>query len=138
MRPNHPVDAGLWEIGVIWPSTRRPDLVLSVGTGFIDAPDSPVVRFLQGILTDGMIPRLFRSFMSSPSADSESSWEMYMNRLSNEEQADFFRMNLPMDGKEVKLDDVGQFPRLQSMAQKYLDVGSVYAGVKDAEVKETC
>lgn len=132
MRANNPVDAGLSEIGVIWPSTRKPDLVLSIGTGFIDAPEPPGVRFLQGILTDGMIPRLFRSFMSSPSVDSENSWEMCMNRLSNEEQADFFRMNLPIEGKEVQLDDVGQLPRLQSMAQQYLDTSSVYTGVIEA------
>lgn len=62
MRANNPVDAGLLEIGVIWPSTRKPDLVLSVGTGYVETPESPAVKFLQGILTDGMIPRLFRSF----------------------------------------------------------------------------
>jgi hypothetical protein len=131
MRANNPVDVGLWEIDVIWPSTGKPDLVLSVGTGFTEAPESPTVKFLQGILTDGMIPRLIRSFMSSPSVNSENSWEMCMNHLSSEQQADFFRLNIPMEN-EVELDDVDQLEPLRLMGREYLNAQNVYAGVVEA------
>ncbi|KAK5086203.1 hypothetical protein LTR70_007448 [Exophiala xenobiotica] len=38
LRANNPIEAGLWELGSIWPGHARPGLVLSVGTGYQGSP----------------------------------------------------------------------------------------------------
>lgn len=55
-----------------------------------------------------------------------------MNRLSSEEQADYFRLNVPMESGGVALDDVDQMAPLQSITRGYLMANSVYDGIVEA------
>ncbi len=58
--------------------------------------------------------------------DNENSWEMCIKHLSDEEQTDFLRLNLPTKIIEADLDDVSQLLRLQSMTQEYLDANNIF------------
>jgi hypothetical protein len=99
---------------VIWPSASQPDVALSVGTGFLENSTARTTgKPLRGILCDGFIPRLFRSLMSSPSLHGQNSWAALMNRLNEDQRRDYFRLNLPLKGKEPSLDDVSQMSFLQ-------------------------
>ena len=113
---------------------RRPEsqtLVLSVRTtGFTEAPESPAGEIPSGESSPtGMISRLFRSFMPSPRyVNGENSWEKCMNHLGSGEQADFFRLNIPIE-IEVEPDDVDQLESLRLTGREYVNAQSVYAGV---------
>ena len=117
---------------MIWPSVDKPDVVLSVGTGYVAPADSPALRFLHGIFTDGFCSRAFRAFILSPSIHSENSWHMCLDSLSDEDRADFFRLNFPMDGGDVELDDAGQMAPLLSKVGSYVEATSPFVGMVQA------
>jgi hypothetical protein len=114
MRAANPAESGLWELGMIWPNITKPDLVVSCGTGYTRAAASPKMKPMRGVVADGFIPRIIRSFKSSPSLDGEQSWTQLMNRLDEASKANYFRLNSPLDmEKEPELDDVSQMPYLR-------------------------
>lgn len=98
------MDLALWECAKIWPSPTQPDVVVSLGTGTENHLRSPKAPHFRDIFSDGFIPRLCRSFMSS--LDGERAWRDVSNRLKDHEKDDYFRLNVPFEGMEPHLDDV--------------------------------
>lgn len=99
------MDLAIWECAKIWAPDTALDVVLSLGTGTEDSLRSPKAPHFRDVLNDGFIPRLCRSFMSS--LDGERVWKELGNRLDEDSKADFFRLNVPFQGDEPRLDDVG-------------------------------
>ena len=113
MRANNPTEIGLWELRKIWPTSSKPAVVVSIGTGSGTSP--PICKDLphNRIFYDGFLARAYRAFMSSPSLDGQSSWLALLNRLDETEKDDYYRLNLNFNDTEPLMDDVGQMPALQ-------------------------
>lgn len=143
MKANNPIEAGLWQLSSIWPGHARPGLVLSVGTGYQDAPahelatstaqtgvwtntcfaardSSEVPRshssWLHWFWCNSFVPRIFRAFYSSPCLHGQNSWKALLNRVDEHSRGDFFRLNLEFLGQEPPLDDSNQLSRLSDLA----------------------
>ena len=113
MRANNPTEVGLWELRKIWPTSSKPAVVVSIGTGSGTSP--PICKDLphNRIFHDGVLARAYRAFMSSPSLDGQNSWLALLNRLDETERDDYYRLNLNFSDSEPLMDDVGQMPALQ-------------------------
>ena len=110
LKHNNPVNLALWESRYIWPSVNQPDLVLSLGTGTVlsDSASAPGFRH---ILKDGFLPRLYRSFMSS--LDGQRAWRDLVNRLDEDTQDDYIRLNISLPDPEPKIDAVDKMDSLR-------------------------
>ena len=105
LRHNNPTDLALWECNKLWSTPTQPDVVLSLGTGTANNLKSPKAPHFRELFTDGFIPRLCRSFMSS--IDGERAWRDITNRFDDATKADYFRLNIPFDdAAEPLLDDL--------------------------------
>ena len=113
------MDLALWECGKIWGPSTALDVVLSLGTGKEDSLRSPKAPHFRNVISDGFIPRLCRSFMSS--LDGERAWRDAANRLDEDSKADYFRLNVPFAGAEPRLDDVRYIDELKESVQLQLD-----------------
>jgi hypothetical protein len=121
MRANNPLQLALWELPTIWPSSPKPAVAVSVGTGYsVAAPLTDVP--LRGILKDGFIPRVFRSLMASPSLHGQNSWSATMNSVEPHFRYCYHRLNLPLDATEPEMDDVSQMPWLRSQVENFLTI----------------
>lgn len=111
LRANNPTEAGLWELGAIWPEHTRPGLVLSVGTGHRHSPVHELGKD-QGIWYNWLMPRLLRAIWASPCVHGEKSWRALLNRLDERARANCFRLNLEFEGQEPGLADTKKIPEL--------------------------
>lgn len=112
VRANSPAAVALRESHIIWPSARRPDLVLSIGTGFTPSAVQQEDRPARGILQDGFLPRLFRSLIFSPAVDGERGWQELVDGVSDDLRPDVFRLNLPLREDLPELDAVNRLEEL--------------------------
>lgn len=117
MRANNPTEAGLWELGKIWPRCAQPTMVLSIGTGSRSASAGHSGLAPRGIIQDGFVARAYRAFMSSPSLDGQSSWLALLNGVDESVSGNYHRLNLTFDGPEPELDDIGQMMDLPRQVQ---------------------
>ena len=120
---NNPTEAGGWELKVIWPATGTPAVVVSIGTGFSNEPESPIPATLHGmwgLLTDGYIMRLFRSLIFSRSMHGQNSYATVINNLEEHVRGNYFRMNLSLETKEPALDDADKIPELRRQVRSQL------------------
>ena len=111
MKYNNPVQPGLREVRRIWGDPDC-DLVLSIGTGFEQKLLSPVASNVRNLLQDGALARLYRASMESLSLNGQMSWEDHWFGLDEESKKRQFRPNLPLAGKEPKIDEVDKMPYL--------------------------
>lgn len=117
---NNPVNIALWESRYIWPSVIRPDVVLSLGTGYEETSQSPVavtpkVPFPWSFsfsVKDTSLHRLIRSFKSS--MDGQSTWRELMNHVREDDKDDYFRLTLELPGPEPAIDDYTSIDLLSS------------------------
>jgi hypothetical protein len=107
-RTNNPVEIGTFESARIWPHSLL-DIVVSLGTGS-SCPGSPRLLGPRGILHDGFLPRLYRSFMTS--LNGQKIWDDLWNRLPVEAKDRYFRLNVRFDGKEPDIDNIGEMESL--------------------------
>jgi len=106
VRANNPVKVARRECAIIWPAAERPDVILSIGTGYHTARAPPVDRPARGILRDGFIPRLFRSqLLCSPALDGEQAWQEAWDEMPAELREDSFRLNRHFPHGLPELDD---------------------------------
>jgi hypothetical protein len=105
VRANCPLRAALRESEIIWPSAQRPDLVVSIGTGYAldetttsaDTPDRlPRGRFLE---------RAVRTFLSSPAVDGRRGWQDAWDSIPEAVRPDTFRLDRVVTGNLPELDD---------------------------------
>ncbi|CRG92894.1 Leucine--tRNA ligase [Talaromyces islandicus] len=107
VRANNPVKVARRECAIIWPAAERPDVILSIGTGYHTPPAPPVDRPARGILRDGFIARLLRSqLLCSPALDGEQAWQEAWDEMPAELREDSFRLNRHFPQGLPELDDV--------------------------------
>ena len=111
LRYNNPMELAVWECQRIWSTAGGPDLVLSLGTGTEVTDQSPKAPYFRHILSDGFIPRLYRTFMSS--LDGERAWRESVSRMDSQRRGNYFRLNLQLPNAESRLDDVKQMEKLR-------------------------
>ncbi|KAJ5769721.1 uncharacterized protein N7511_001772 [Penicillium nucicola] len=114
VRANNPLAIALRESGIIWPMAKRPDLVLSVGTGFSTPTSSDATGFL-GRIWEGALPRLFRAMMSSPSMDGKQGFLEALNYVPHPLAPNIFRLDQAINGTLPELDDVRSLESMSTM-----------------------
>ncbi|KAJ5642529.1 hypothetical protein N7490_006529 [Penicillium lividum] len=114
VRANNPLAIAMKESGIIWPRARRPDLLLSIGTGFTSSHlDSPPGSL--DVIREGALFRLFRATMSSPSMDGEQGFYEALNYIPNHLKPDVFRLNHAINGPLPQLDDINQLRKMSQL-----------------------
>ncbi|KAJ5215322.1 uncharacterized protein N7498_001729 [Penicillium cinerascens] len=119
VRANNPLAIALRESGIIWPSSKRHDLLLSVGTGV--STTSPDHDSRYGNAWDGALPRLFRAMMSSPSMDGQQGFFEALNYLPHHSKLDVFRLDQAIYGPLPELDDISALEEFSKMNFVVLD-----------------
>lgn len=127
---NNPAKIALWEQSFIWPEKTDPgpsDLLLSIGTG--DAREDGERRGRDGRSTpgsspagrktgplspirDGWLVRCFEAF--NWNLDGERSWREVINFTDGARRDRLFRLNLPLDHAEPRIDDAGTVEALRA------------------------
>ncbi|XP_014551495.1 hypothetical protein COCVIDRAFT_42206 [Bipolaris victoriae FI3] len=112
---NNPIGPAEWESKAIW--NNKPDLAVSIGTGF--ARDSEVPETVSRRLGfhDRFFSRLFRLFNAMLNA--QDSWEDHLNRVPFEERHRYFRVNIALS-TEPELDDVSKMTNLEDLTATFL------------------
>ncbi|KAJ5737415.1 uncharacterized protein N7483_002540 [Penicillium malachiteum] len=105
VRANNPLAIAWRESTILWPAARRPDLLVSVGTGFSPAAPSRATGLLKR-LREGALPRLIRATLSSPTMDGDQGFREALNYLSHRPNPNVFRVDHEIDGTLPELDDV--------------------------------
>lgn len=112
VRANNPLKVARRESAMIWPTAERPEIIVSVGTGY-QSPSPPEDRPSRGILKDGFIPRLFRSqLLCAPALDGEQAWQEAWDEFPPELRQDSFRLNSHLPQGLPELDDAGRIHEL--------------------------
>lgn len=112
VRANNPLSIALKESTLIWPGRSKPDLLVSVGTGYSAPERQPHHTGSGGVLRDGAVARLIRAAVSSPSMDGEQAFLEALNYVSCEMRANIHRVNQRLLGSLPWLDDVDQLAGL--------------------------
>ena len=118
MRANNPTDPALWELTCIWPDHPRPNLVLSVGTGYREAATNDP-KSDQGTFYDGFIIRSIRAFLASPCLDGERAWLNILNRLDDSDRNRYFRLRYRFQNEPAALDDASQVSSLRHLVADF-------------------
>ncbi|KAF2802657.1 FabD/lysophospholipase-like protein, partial [Mytilinidion resinicola] len=105
---NNPIDPAEWESRIIWDCS--PDLTISIGTGFIQPPESPFIPQTTLGLRNRFVTRLIRLFESLLSG--QNHWNKHINRLEEDVRSKYFRVNIPLE-YEPELDDAKRLDGLQ-------------------------
>ncbi|OQU97158.1 hypothetical protein CLAIMM_03134 [Cladophialophora immunda] len=113
---NNPVDLALWEIPVVWPLIRRPNVVVSLGTGSPGprVPTSHSSR-LRAIWREGFLPRSYRAFMEL--INGQKIAQAFKNGRRAELDGRYFRFDVELD-REVDLDDTSGMRGLATKARE--------------------
>ena len=107
---NNPINIALLE-GQRLLSGRNPDLVVSLGTGFILSVKSHGIR-------TSVLRWLVSAFLSI--SDGEKIWESFIDGISLEERHKFERLNIELGKeKEVALDDIRSISELRETVQTF-------------------
>ncbi|KAJ5100808.1 hypothetical protein N7456_006860 [Penicillium angulare] len=112
VRANNPLSIALKECALIWPDKEKPDLVVSVGTGYVKATCRPDLAQPSGILRDGAVARLIRAFALSPSMDGEQAFLEALNYIASPMRANIYRVNQLLVEPLPWLDDVTALAKL--------------------------
>ncbi|KAJ6016462.1 hypothetical protein N7540_011053 [Penicillium herquei] len=111
VRANNPLAIAWRESTILWPAATRPDLLVSVGTGFSPAAPSRATGLLKR-LSDGALPRLVRAALSSPAMDGDQGFREALNYLSHRPKTNLVRVDHEIEGTLPELDDVGSLEML--------------------------
>ncbi|ODM18136.1 hypothetical protein SI65_06007 [Aspergillus cristatus] len=103
IRANCPLRPALRESEIIWPSATRPDLVVSIGTGY--AAEGPAAEDHHHQRHDGFIERAIRTFLCSPAVDGRRGWQDALDSVPAAVKKDVFRLDRAIPGKLPELDD---------------------------------
>ena len=109
LKRNNPVRLALWESRLLWPSLKRPDFVLSLGTGtdLNSRLDAPPFRH---ILRDGFVCRAYRWLKGA--IDGEDEWQNLINDIDRKYRDSFMRVNISLSSSGLALDDLDQMESL--------------------------
>lgn len=115
IRANCPLRLAVRESMNVWPDAGRPDLAVSMDTGFVrrrlqrncDSGFSSNGRFKGGFIGRGI-----RTFLSSPAVDSKEGFEDALDNLPEELKEDVFRLDKDLEENLPELDDAGYIDKL--------------------------
>lgn len=97
----------------VWPLSRGPARMLSLGTGTAaKSQDGPSPHF-RHIFKDGFLPRAFYAWMSS--MDTESKWKEMKSQLDESIAEDYRRFNVLLQDIQVAIDDVEAMDRYRNL-----------------------
>lgn len=114
VRANNPLAIALKESTVIWPSNRKPDLALSVGTGYcLDSHEQ--VQDGPGVFKEGALSRMIRATIYSPCMDGRQGFHEALNYLTESDQPEVYRLDYAIDGRVPRLDDVDSVIRMSGL-----------------------
>lgn len=99
----------------IWPGARRPDLVISIGTGFEKSSPERGQEQRQTIFNNNFVGRGIRTFLSSPAVDGYRGFEDALDNLPPDLKEDVFRLDCAFDGTLPDLDDTERMEELSDM-----------------------
>lgn len=114
MRANNPLAIALKESEIIWPSSGKHDMLISVGTGcsvHIPEPGQTSRRSWR----DSALPRMIRATLSSPCMDGEQGFREALNYVPNHIKSDIFRVNHVISEALPQLDDVGKLDDMSKL-----------------------
>ncbi|KAI9035013.1 patatin-like phospholipase family protein [Aspergillus affinis] len=112
VRANCPLRAALRECEIIWPWAKRPDLVVSIGTGYTPETSTSLPDKPGYLMHDRFIKRAVRAFMSSPAVDSQRGWQDAWDSIHETFRPDTFRLDRPIAGQLPELDDARALGKL--------------------------
>ena len=119
---NSPLSKLLSELRFIYPRIAEPDVVISLGTGYISKSHElrPDTRW--NFFKDGFMIRLFRAFMAASPINAQNSWIEHWTRLDEQTQQNYIRFNMPLEGKEAQIDDAYRMQELQAHARLHFSL----------------
>ncbi|KAJ8226345.1 hypothetical protein LV156_008984 [Aspergillus fumigatus] len=112
VRVNCPLRTALRESEVLWPSRKRPDLVVSIGTGYASEGSSVDENSTHAFLKGGFIDRAIRTFLSSPAVDGRRGWKDALDSVPQDVQKNVFRLDRILPGELPELDDINAIDEL--------------------------
>ncbi|KAJ8067019.1 hypothetical protein OCU04_004399 [Sclerotinia nivalis] len=115
---NNPINLAIWEQDIIWNrSKKQPDIVVSLGTGFMQTTKEEAEENSRRIsfFNSRCVPRLFASFLNF--FVGESRWRELCNTLAPHVRDRYHRFNVEFLGSEPALDDIQVIPGLRQQVQ---------------------
>ncbi|CAG8272590.1 unnamed protein product [Penicillium salamii] len=113
VRANNPLAIALKESSIVWPSAKKPDLILSVGTGFCESTNESDTH--PRIFQDRAIARMIRATVCSPSSDGNQGFYEALNCIPHHMKDDLFRLDQALPCPLPRLDDVAALARLAKL-----------------------
>lgn len=117
LKHNNPINIAIWESKIIWPTLRRPSIVVSLGTGHYEPTLSPDIVTPKSTIQDKFLFRIWRSWMSS--IDGEAVHRDLMNSMDPDECKDYHRLTVPLPWPELAPNDYGALVRLSQALAEY-------------------
>ncbi|KAH8691842.1 hypothetical protein BGW36DRAFT_304357 [Talaromyces proteolyticus] len=117
---NCPLRVALHESKLLWPSGSRPNLIVSIGTGFLDQEPPGITSRassrLSRVLTRGYVKRAKDVFLNSPAVDGNKGWKDARDSIPEALKDDVFRLDLPLQARLPELDDAARIDDLSNSA----------------------
>ncbi|EED22741.1 conserved hypothetical protein [Talaromyces stipitatus ATCC 10500] len=119
---NCPVRVALRESSLLWPHSKRPNVVVSIGTGYLDRKEEENVsiahhlpRVVSDILSQGYIKRAKDAFLNSAAVDGTHGWKEARDSIPDDLRNDVFRLDVALP-QLPELDDAGSIDGLASLS----------------------
>ncbi|KAL6229143.1 hypothetical protein BDW75DRAFT_250095 [Aspergillus navahoensis] len=102
---NCPLRPAIRESEIIWPACKRPDLVISIGTGYPHEQSANQANSERGFWSGGFVERAIRTFLQSPAVNSRRGWQDALDSIPECLRPDVFRLDREVAGDLPELDD---------------------------------
>lgn len=102
---NCPLRPAIREGEIIWPGCTRPDLVVSIGTGYAHEQPANHANSRRGFWSGGFVERAIRTFLQSPAVNSRRGWQDALDSIPESLRPDVFRLDREVAGDLPELDD---------------------------------
>jgi hypothetical protein len=117
---NCPVKVALRESSLLWPNSRRPNVVVSVGTGYLDQeeeepPSAHRRPPISHVLSQGYIKRAKDAFLNSAAVDGSQGWKEARDSIPENLKDDVFRLDVALK-RLPELDDAASIDDLASLS----------------------
>jgi hypothetical protein len=119
---NNPINIAERERKLIWPETKAPDVVISIGTGHnlnrrkSKKPYKPAAT--KGIISQGMfLAQLARDHIEV-SLNSAQTWKDFINTKKSDEWSHYVRLDTAFSTDPPELDDLSKLEKLRDMARE--------------------
>ncbi|PGG97519.1 hypothetical protein AJ80_09688 [Polytolypa hystricis UAMH7299] len=138
---NNPANIARHVSRQIWPSKKRPALLVSMGTGTEeDRNESTMARtegthgqlapHFRNVFKDGFARRTLHAWLSS--LDGEEMWTDLLNQLDDKEKADYMRLNVPLGRKASSIDNVSDLDSYRNLVLCHPSTSKMVAEVASA------